>query len=220
MNSDPTSADLLGSARRRLLRRALAPAFYRAQGWVHLLLWRLRGRPLPAPSAFKQLVVKSYVRRFAVRTVVETGTYLGVMVMALRQQCLHVYSIELSRTLAERAIDLFAGDSRVSILHGDSAAVLPDLMPHLESPCLFWLDAHYSGGVTAVGSKQTPIIEELSCVLRLGASGDVVLIDDARCFTPDFGYPTVETVRSFVAGRWPEAVFDVEDDIIRIHRPR
>jgi hypothetical protein len=165
-------------------------------------------------------VVKSYVRRFAVRTVVETGTYLGVMVMALRQQCLHVYSIELSRTLAERAIDLFAGDSRVSILHGDSAAVLPDLMPHLESPCLFWLDAHYSGGVTAVGSKQTPIIEELSCVLRLGASGDVVLIDDARCFTPDFGYPTVETVRSFVAGRWPEAVFDVEDDIIRIHRPR
>ena len=63
-------------------------------------------------------------------------------------------------------------------------------------------------------------MEELAHVLRPGVSGDVVLIDDARCFTPDFGYPTVETVRAFVAGRWPGAVFDVEDDIIRIHRPR
>ena len=102
-----------------------------------------RGRPLPGPSAFRQLVVKSYVRHFAVRTVVETGTYLGAMVMALRQQRLHVYSIELSRALAERAIDLFAGDARVLF----STATAPRCFPIY---CLIWNRPASSGSMRTI----------------------------------------------------------------------
>jgi hypothetical protein len=61
----------------------------------------------------------------------------------------------------------------------------------------FWLDGHYSDGITFKGDKDTPIVDELNHIsMNLDRYNEVcVLIDDVRCFDPECpyvftGYPT------------------------------
>jgi len=89
---------------------------------------------------------------------------------------------------------------------------------HVEKPCLFWLDGHYSGGNTAKGEKETPIMEELRQICAHPVKNHLILIDDAREFTGQNDYPTIESLRTFVGARLPGYGFDVKDDIIRIYK--
>ena len=57
------------------------------------------------------------------------------------------------------------GYQHVYILQGDSTHVLSAILGKISQPCLFWLDAHCSGGQTARGELETPIMWELSCIL-------------------------------------------------------
>ncbi len=130
-----------------------------------------------------------------------------------------VWSIELSPHLAEAAQLRFQRWPHIKIMEGDSAAVLPTLLADLAGPCVFWLDGHFSGGVTARGAVDRPIMSELTTILSRDQSGDVLLIDDARLFGKG-DYPTVEAVRSVVDAMRPGWALEVGDDIIRIHEPR
>jgi hypothetical protein len=179
--------------------------------------WVAAGRPAPAPSAVKRAVLREYADRFGLRTLVETGTYRGGTIAALRNRFARIYSVELDDALYERAGARFAGMANVTLLHGDSADVLPTLLPRLTEPALFWLDGHYSGPGTAKGRKETPIVEEIRAVLAHPIPGHVILIDDARVFGTWPDYPTVEEFRALVATNRPGLIFDLEDDIIRIH---
>jgi len=178
--------------------------------------WYLRGRPAPPPHRVKQRIVIGHARRFQLTTLVESGTYLGDMVAAVRKHFERIYSIELGPELAERARDRFAGDPGVTILCGDSGTVLPGLLGTIERPCIFWLDGHYSGGNTALGEVATPILRELDGILDLAPGSHVILIDDARLFTGEDGYPRLEDVSELLRHRRPSAAFAVEDDVIRI----
>ena len=64
--------------------------------WIHPFTewrvyrqWSLRGRPLPAPPIVKQHILKQYQDRFQLRTLVETGTFTGETVEALRGRSAH-----------------------------------------------------------------------------------------------------------------------------------
>jgi hypothetical protein len=86
---------------------------------------------------------------------------------------------------------------------------------------LFWLDAHYypnSGGTTAKGELETPIIKELHCILNHPVEGHVILIDDAREFPGRNNYPTIAQLQDLIVKRHPNRAFEVKDDIIRIHK--
>lgn len=100
---------------------------------------------------------------------------------------------------------------------GDSAVVLPQIVEALDAPALFWLDGHFSDGVTALGDAVTPIEDELAVVLDQSQPAHVVLVDDARLFVGAGGYPTLDRIRALVSNCRPEFVFSVADDIIRIH---
>ena len=181
--------------------------------------WRRAGCPMPPPGAVKRTIVRSYARRFGLRRFVETGTYLGATVRAMRSSVDHIWSIELDETLAARARKLFRRDPGITILQGDSGERLAEVLPHLNGPCLFWLDSHYSGGMTARGAEDSPVLHELDHIFGHGVEGHVILIDDARCFTGEDGYPTLDMLRAFVAGRRSDWTMDVADDIIRLHAP-
>jgi hypothetical protein len=179
--------------------------------------WRESGSPVPPPSILKQQVVRVYAAQFGLRTLVETGTYKGDMIYAVERQFSEVHSIELGQDLFEEARQRFAGFAHVHLHHGDSATVLPELLQTLHSPVLFWLDGHFSKGITARGSKDTPIVEELEAIYRHKAKAHVILIDDARCFTGAGDYPSLEELRRLANERAPGTRFEVADDIIRIH---
>ena len=89
-------------------------------------------------------------------------------------------------------------------------------MSKLKQPCLFWLDAHYSAGVTAKGAIDTPIEKELKHIFRHEyAHRHVLLIDDARVFKGTNDYPTIQTIEAMTKDAGYH-LFSMEDDIIRV----
>jgi hypothetical protein len=161
-------------------------------------------------------VLRSLAERHQLHTFVETGTYLGDMDYALRSVFSQMVTIELSEELHAAALRRFAKLSHVECLQGDSSVLLPGLLATIEEPCLFWLDAHYSAGVTARGAKDTPISVELDAVLRHPIKNHVVLIDDARCFDGMHDYPLLSDLEKSVSMLRPDLSFAVEHDVISI----
>lgn len=191
----------------------------RATRPLHPLLeharWQLRGRPVPPPPRVKQRIVRSYGRVSRATTLVETGTYLGDMVEAQRRHFARVISVELSPELHHAATLRFSGCSNVTLIEGDSGKVIGEVVGKLDEPALFWLDGHSSGGVTARGEKDTPILEELDAVLA-SPLPNWILIDDAR----EFGkgdYPSLTELEARALTARPDWAWSVRDDIIRFH---
>ena len=179
--------------------------------------WNRSVGTLPFPARKKQGIVEAYARKFAVSTFVETGTWRGDMVHAMKDKFDRIYSIELDKALYERAKKRFSHVRHISIFQGDSSTILPTILSAISQPCLFWLDAHYSGGNTAKSQRDTPILEELSCILNHSSGNDVILIDDARMFDGLHDYPEIKEVETILHRKYPAWVLEVKDDIIRIH---
>ncbi len=180
--------------------------------------WEREGAVPPLPNWGKQQVVRAYAERFAPPVFVETGTYRGKMVYALMPHVAEIYSIELDPTHYENARKRFAGYANIHIFQGQSGEILPEILKGIQQPCLFWLDAHWSGGSTAKGELETPVVQEMHCILAHPlATKHIVLIDDARCFTGQNDYPTLQTLEKLVVGSQPDWVFEVKDDIIIMH---
>jgi hypothetical protein len=118
---------------------------------------------------------------FQIHDFVETGTYLGVTARWASRNFPQVYTVEASKDLWERAVKSHAGMANIEFLHGDSRTALAGLLPRLISPTIFWLDAHWSAGVTFGKEDQCPLLGELDA-LRSILKNAFVLIDDANLF--------------------------------------
>lgn len=166
---------------------------------------------------YKKQVVLEYARKYNCRTLVETGTYLGEMVEAMIPHFDRIISIELSEDLYMNAFKKFSGAHNVLLLQGDSGKLMWDVCQTLDGPTVFWLDAHYSYGITAKGDKECPVMEELRAIYNTprgtayslcAADTDmVILIDDARLFD-GVNWPNMEDV-------YDSRLDKLENDIIR-----
>jgi len=168
------------------------------------------------PHGTKRRILTEFASRYGTQTLVETGTFMGDMVERMRRSFRTVHSIELSQPLHAQATRRFAGVSNVHLHQGDSATVLPGVLADQRGPCLFWLDAHYSGGPTARAALDTPIMEELTLIFNHAIRGHVILVDDARLFVGADSYPTLEALRTFVNEVRPDYEMTVKEDIIRL----
>lgn len=180
--------------------------------------WRANGEGDPVPHLIKQQVIAEYAKKHGTATLVETGTYLGHMIAAMRENFKRIISIELAQHFHEQAIERFKKDTHVELLQGDSGEVLIQLAPTIDTPALFWLDGHYSSGETAKGDLNTPIMKELDAVLG-GNINHVVLVDDARCFNGTEDYPTLEGLKAHVKSLRSDYTIEVGHDIIRVCPP-
>ena len=98
---------------------------------------------------------------------------------------------------------------------GDSGALIRDVLAGLDEPALFWLDAHYSGTGTARGIEDSPILGELDSILSHRIRDHIVIVDDAREFIGENGYPTIRHLARFVESRG--YYIRVRDDLIRLY---
>lgn len=178
--------------------------------------WEAKGRPPPPPALVKHRAIRAYAERFGLKVFVESGTYYGDTVDAVKRLFERVYSIELSRDLHAEAMKRFRSDRNVRLIWGDSGERIGALMQDIDRPALFWLDGHYSGGETARGERDTPIYQELSHILKAPDLGHVILIDDAHCFGNDPGYPTLDDLTKYVRSLRHDVDIAIEDDSIRI----
>jgi len=177
--------------------------------------WEKNGRQSPPPHIVKQKAIDDYRKKYGFEILVETGTYLGDMVEAQRDKFKRIYSIELSERLFAKAKRRFKAFAHITILQGDSGIVLNKLVPEIDQPAIFWLDGHYSGGITALGAKECPVPEELNSILE-SKFDHVILIDDARLFNGTNDYPTIGEINALLQAKGKSFNIETKDDIIRI----
>lgn len=180
--------------------------------------WIEDGRPDPPPPLAKQAMLREYREKYGLGTMVETGTFLGDTVEAMRHEFRKVYSIELADKFHEIAKKRFERVGNVSLHKGDSGKVMPEVVKMVNGPALFWLDGHYSGGDTAQGDLNCPVWGELEAIFAGMEHPFVVLIDDARCFknVGSEEYPAVADIEKWVKERRPDLGVEVAMDCIRI----
>ena len=164
---------------------APVPFLFTPQQQTALQAWAARGFDAPSPDFVKHQVLLR--NGFAAGTWVETGTFMGQTTAVLAAHAAQVVSIEPEPTLCAQARARFAAQPHVHIVNGLSEAVFPGLLPMLHGAVSFWLDGHYSAGVTHKGPLDTPIRQELAAIAaHLARWPQVcVCVDDLRCFTSD-----------------------------------
>lgn len=183
--------------------------------------WAVIGEPAWPPQPLKVLILLHAMRQHGYQVFVETGTYFGDTTAVMAQRGHRVHTIELAPEIHRAAAARFAGNPRVECLQGDSTALLPGIVERLEEPALFWLDGHYSGGPTAKGALETPIMAELECLRRARQDKPAVIdrsaifIDDMRAFGSG-DYPTPAAVGEFIDDAFPMHTRTLENDILRI----
>ena len=158
--------------------------------------WADRQFAAPSPHFVKQEVLLRNGLCDAIW--IETGTYMGDTTSVLSKVATMVYSIEPEPALFSKAEQKFRNTRNVKIILGLSEEVLPKLLPTLSGDVCFWLDGHYSSGITFKGPQETPILDELDIIGRnVAKMGKVlVLVDDIRLFdprNPEFSaYPSID----------------------------
>jgi hypothetical protein len=148
--------------------------------WTHVDKMNPEGKECTQLTAsYKRDLLIDYAAKHGLKTFVETGTCGGDTIEHLLPHFDRLYSIELDQTLFEMGVKRFYGNAKVMLIEGDSAVELPKLLPLIEEPALYWLDAHNSGPPTA--GEDNPLMAELDAITKQKKQG-VVLVDDM-----DFG---------------------------------
>ena len=200
---------------RKLLQRTPLYGLYKTLGhYPDYWYWKLRGEPVRSPHLLKQRIVGEYAQKYDLHTLVETGTYYGEMVAAMKDRFSRIYSVEYDHQLAQRAIKKFSRYSHIQILEGDSQQIIPELLKSLTAPALFWLDAGYYGWAGLQGNKQR-LTTELEAILRHPVQ-HVILMDDARGLNGQNGAPTVAELKQRIESEFPGWFVEVKYDILRI----
>jgi len=152
---------------------------------------------------FRIRTLNKYAEAAAYDVAVETGTLFGDSALRLSKYFSRVYTIEINRELFERASARLKGNDRVRVLFGDSKLVLRDLVKDIHAPCLFYLDAHFSGdhatnwkesrwrgyrvdtgyaGDRPTAENQVPLFEEIKAIHDGLKSRCLIYIDDVDEF--------------------------------------
>ncbi len=139
------------------------------------------------------------------RHYVETGSYRGFMIDDVIDEYDVIHSIELSRKWYHYCREKFSQDTHVHLYEGDSQAVLPLVLENIDEPAVIFLDAHYSGGTTARGEEDTPLLKELDIVGRRHHE-DIIIIDDTSFLGSKGGSEPTEPVSDDDV--WPAFVYD------------
>lgn len=116
------------------------------------------------------------------KTYIETGTYKGTNIQKILESGRYsdVVSIELSDYWFEHNCQRFKSFENFHPYQGDSGIVLDQIWDAYDSPKVVFLDAHHSGPGTALGSSQSPLIQELTALKSKNISSSIIIIDDIR----------------------------------------
>jgi len=111
----------------------------------------------------------------------ETGTYLCHTIFAMEPHFQRLYTVELKEEFYENAKKKYGGD-KIEFYLGDSAIVLPEILPTIPGDTIMFLDGHYSCANTAQGPKDCPLYEELTAIRDKFKHRAILIIDDCRLF--------------------------------------
>jgi hypothetical protein len=167
-------------------------------------------------SYTKFLAIKSAKKHADAKNLIETGTYLGVTTKRCSPYFDNVWTIELDKDLAHQASEFLANNKNVHVLQGDVLKILGSVLSKDFRDVLIFLDAHFSGGATALGDLPEPAIEEIKIISQFRDKIAGVIIDDFRLFGTEPGFPSKSSVFQAIEELLPEFQVTVALDQIII----
>ena len=163
----------------------------------------------------------------------ETGTFNGKNARLVASYIDHVHTVELSDVMYRQARSSLAHVKNVSLYRGSSPEIITQVATQLEGHVMFWLDAHYSGGDTALNSDDisdpdgvTAIRNELRAIKDADITDCTILIDDVRGFGAEindteflgcWAYPSIQEVCRMAKEINPNFAFALLGDILMIY---
>ena len=167
-------------------------------GWIvrplKLVAWYFKtGCSNPIPPFIKHELL---LRHGSIgSTWVETGTFVGQTTRYLAKKFSMVHTIEASKECIIIAKFISSRYSKKIRFHeGTSEKCLDGVCSLLGGNVCFWLDAHYSSGITYKGEEKTSISSELKIIEKNLERFDsiVVIIDDLLACHLDSNYPSLD----------------------------
>lgn len=179
------------------------------------IFWVLRGAEPPAPQSVKLSVLRRWSRLGD--QWIETGTYLGSTTAFLSKRATSVVTIEPEPRLAQLAERRFARKKNVTVINATSEDAFTNAVRELTGSVAFWLDGHYSAGITHRADEETPAKMELEAIAKeIGRFTHVtVFVDDFRSFSGSRKEKSSYPPRAFLVD-WAESQgfsWTVEHDI-------
>ena len=146
---------------------------------------------------------------------IETGTLFGDGIdCALDCGFTYIHSTEISKNLYDKVSRKY-NSQHIHLYNGDSPVILNNILKYLNWKCLFWLDAHYSGGQTSMSDKKCPILDELNEIKKHPIKEHTILIDDVRLFgTEAHDFIEIEEITDLILSINPNYKFIYENDIL------
>ena len=160
---------------------------YRLYQW-----YRKTNSSPPAPHFLKQSILLRHSIENA--SWIETGTFMGDTTKILAQNFPLVHTIEPSKHCLEIAKKNIGNNKNVTYHEGTSEDCFDRVCSLVSGDVCFWLDGHYSGGITYQSRSDTPIEYELKIISKYLKyfRNIVILIDDIRCSHIDINnYPSL-----------------------------
>ena len=187
-----------------------------ARNYARYAKWYLNGMPIPPHGLYKRKILLRQARKNHLDVFVETGTAGGGNIVEMQKYFKKLYTIELDHALYLQGKARVGTNSKIEFLEGDSGVVIQDVLKTLQTPALFWLDAHYSGEGTARGILDTPIVQELKHIFAHPIKKHVLVIDDMRCFDGTNDYPVRAELEKFIADTATGYKISYESDLMII----
>jgi|TARA_B100002019_G_scaffold293350_1_gene320334 hypothetical protein len=134
---------------------------------------------------------------------VETGTAYGQTLQQIQPYFEKIFTVEISQKLWEWLHPQIRQFENVEHVLGDSLVEIPKFLKTLDEndKVFFWLDAHWSQGLSDKNHLDVPLIEE--CVIideQYKSDTAIVAIDDVRMFetniNEDWSSITIDAVKS------------------------
>ena len=124
--------------------------------------------------------VRGLIKEYSVQSLVETGTLHGDTTVAMAQWGLPVCTIEIIEEQFDAVGGLLSRFSNVNQYLGSSPVVLDEILPGLERPILFFLDAHWY--------EYNPLKDELKTIGKHAPNSLVVIHDFEVPGRPELGF--------------------------------
>lgn len=113
----------------------------------------------------------------------ETGSHIGEGIQkAINAGFTHIMSTELAPRYHNYCVNRFTNNKNVHLYLGDTEDMMENLISKINEPITFWLDGHNSGGDTAWGKHESPLMQELEIIKRHPIKTHTIIIDDLRCW--------------------------------------
>jgi hypothetical protein len=117
---------------------------------------------------------KGLFGKYLNRVFIETGSNYGDGIQqALDEGFEVVYSCEVDEERYMYCVKRFKLNLHVFLIHADTLKFLQEILPTIDEPVTFWLDAHKGNG-------KSPLLQELEIISNHDIKTHTILIDDLR----------------------------------------